>query len=76
MCFDKGHQCSKAIVMAAVFNFLGVLVMTAVNASVAMTIYNMVISEEMRTSHCRSLRCYGSYRDMGNRCVVLWHTYK
>ena len=32
----------KAIVMAAVFNFLGVLVMTVVNASVAMTIYNMV----------------------------------
>lgn len=32
----------KAIVMAAVFNFLGVFVMTAVNASVAMTIYNMV----------------------------------
>ena len=32
----------KAIVMAAVFNFLGVFVMTALNASVAMTIYNMV----------------------------------
>ena len=32
----------KAILMAAVFNFLGVFVMTAVNASVAMTIYNMV----------------------------------
>ncbi len=32
----------KAIIMAAVFNFLGVLVMTALNASVAMTIYNMV----------------------------------
>lgn len=32
----------KAIIMAAVFNFLGVLVMTAINASVAMTIYNMV----------------------------------
>ena len=32
----------KAIIMAAIFNFLGVLVMTAVNASVAMTIYNMV----------------------------------
>lgn len=32
----------KAIVMAAIFNFFGVLVMTAVNASVAMTIYNMV----------------------------------
>lgn len=32
----------SAIIMAAVFNFLGVFVMTAVNASVAMTIYNMV----------------------------------
>lgn len=32
----------KAIIMAAVFNFLGVLIMTSVNASVAFTIYNMV----------------------------------
>ena len=32
----------KAIIMAAVFNFLGVLVMTSLNASVAFTIYNMV----------------------------------
>ncbi len=32
----------KAIVMAAVFNFLGVLVMTLVSNAVAMTIYNMV----------------------------------
>ena len=32
----------KAIVMAAIFNFLGVLIMTSVNASVAFTIYNMV----------------------------------
>ncbi len=31
-----------AILMAAVFNFLGVLVMTALNAKVAMTIYHMV----------------------------------
>ena len=31
-----------AIIMAAVFNFLGVLVMTAINKSVAETIYNMV----------------------------------
>ncbi len=31
----------KAILMAAVFNFLGVLVMTSLNASVAMTIYNI-----------------------------------
>lgn len=31
-----------AIIMAAVFNFLGVLVMTMVNAKVAATIYNMV----------------------------------
>ncbi|MGI6200645.1 MAG: inorganic phosphate transporter [Christensenellales bacterium] len=32
----------KAILMAAVFNFLGVLCMTLVNATVAETIYNMV----------------------------------
>ena len=32
----------KAILMAAVFNFLGVLVMTTINSSVAFTIYNMV----------------------------------
>lgn len=32
----------KAILMAAFFNFLGVLVMTTVNATVAQTIYNMV----------------------------------
>lgn len=32
----------NAIIMAAVFNFLGVLVMTLVNATVAQTIYKMV----------------------------------
>jgi len=31
-----------AIIMAAIFNFLGVFVMTMVNASVAATVYNMV----------------------------------
>ena len=31
-----------AIIMAAFFNFLGVLLMTMINANVAMTIYNMV----------------------------------
>ena len=34
----------KAIIMAAIFNFLGVLIMTSVNASVAFTIYNMVFN--------------------------------
>lgn len=32
----------NAILMAAVFNFLGLLLMTFINASVAVTIYNMV----------------------------------
>ncbi len=32
----------SAILMAAVFNFLGVFIMTIINANVAMTIYNMV----------------------------------
>lgn len=38
----RAIEVRKAIMMAAVFNFLGVFVMTAINASVAMTIYNMV----------------------------------
>ena len=38
----KAISVRKAIVMAALFNFLGVLVMTSINASVAFTIYNMV----------------------------------
>ena len=38
----KSISPKAAILMAAVFNFLGVLVMTMVNASVAATIYNMV----------------------------------
>lgn len=32
----------SAILMAAVFNFLGVFIMTSINANVAQTIYNMV----------------------------------
>jgi len=32
----------KAIIMAAIFNFLGVFIMTSINASVAFTIYKMV----------------------------------
>ncbi|WP_101698584.1 inorganic phosphate transporter [Clostridium minihomine] len=38
----RAMTAKSAILMAAVFNFLGVFVMTAVNASVAATIYNMV----------------------------------
>jgi len=38
----RAMRASSAIVMAAVFNFLGVLVMTLINSKVAMTIYNMV----------------------------------
>ncbi len=38
----RAIEVRKAIIMAAVFNFLGVLVMTLINASVAATIYNMV----------------------------------
>ncbi len=37
----RAISAGKAILMAAVCNFLGVFVMTALNASVAMTIYNI-----------------------------------
>ena len=38
----RAIEVRKAIIMAAIFNFLGVFVMTSINASVATTIYNMV----------------------------------
>ncbi len=38
----RSIKAPAAILMAAVFNFLGVLVMTRINSKVAMTIYNMV----------------------------------
>lgn len=38
----RSMRAKNAIIMAAVFNFLGVLVMTLINSKVAMTIYNMV----------------------------------
>lgn len=38
----RAIEVRKAIIMAAIFNFLGVLVMTLVNSRVAATIYNMV----------------------------------
>lgn len=38
----RAMSAPHAILMAAVFNFLGILVMTSLNSKVAMTIYNMV----------------------------------
>lgn len=38
----RSMKASSAILMAAVFNFFGVLIMTLINSKVAMTIYNMV----------------------------------
>lgn len=38
----RSMDADKAIIMAAIFNFLGVLFMTLINTSVAETIYNMV----------------------------------
>lgn len=38
----RAMKISSAIIMAAILNFFGVLVMTTLNSKVAMTIYNMV----------------------------------
>lgn len=38
----RSMSARSAIIMAAVFNFLGVLIMTSINASVATTVYEMV----------------------------------
>jgi PiT family inorganic phosphate transporter len=56
-----------AIVMAAVFNFLGVLVMTLINSEVAMTIYNMV-NFEGNTSEATVALCAALF------AIVAWAT--
>lgn len=57
----------NAIIMATIMNFLGIVVMTSVNASVAMTIYNMVDfggnSREALVALCAALFA-----------IVLWAT--
>lgn len=55
----RAIDAKSAILMAAVFNFFGVFVMTLVNANVALTIYNMVDfgnnSHEALVALCASL---------------------
>ncbi len=47
----RAIEVRKAIIMAAVFNFLGVFVMTAISSQVAFTIYNMVdFGDDSRTA--------------------------
>lgn len=63
----RSMKASSAIFMAAIFNFLGVLFMTMVNATVAQTIYKMVDfggnSKDALTALCASLFA-----------IVLWAT--
>lgn len=63
----RAISAKKAIIMATIFNFLGVLVMTVVNATVAQTIYKMVDfggnSKEALIALCAAL--FG---------IVLWAT--
>ncbi len=55
----RSIKAKSAIIMAAIFNFFGVFVMTVVNANVAMTIYNMVDfggkSQEALVALCAAL---------------------
>lgn len=63
----RSMKAGSAIFMAAIFNFLGVLFMTMVNATVAQTIYNMVDfggnSKDALIALCASLFA-----------IVLWAT--
>ncbi len=64
-----------AIAMATVFNFLGVLVMTVFNTTVAQTIYKMVdFGGNTQRSFDSSLRCLVCHCIMGNGRLVVWNT--
>lgn len=63
----RAMEPKKAIIMAAVFNFLGVFVMTLINKSVAMTISNMVdFGTDIRAS---SIALSGALAS-----IVIWAT--
>ena len=63
----RAMEPKKAIIMAAVFNFLGVFVMTMINKSVAMTISNMVdFGTDIRAS---SIALSGALAS-----IVIWAT--
>jgi len=57
----------QAVIMAAIFNFLGVLVMTNVNKSVAQTIYNMVDFGD-KTDYALIALCAALF------AIVIWAT--
>jgi len=66
----------QAILMAALFNFLGVFVMTMINKSVAMTISNMVdFGNRYQSQFNCPERSLGIYRSLGNRSLVLWYSH-
>lgn len=69
-CMDVG----KAIVMAAVCNFLGVLVMTLINSKVAMTIKNMVnFGNDNGAALIALSAAMAADRDMGGWSLVFWN---
>lgn len=63
----RAMSATKAIIMAAIFNFLGVLIMTTLNSKVAMTIYNMV-DFEGNTKDATIALCSALF------AIVLWAT--
>lgn len=64
----RAMEVRSAIIMAAVFNFFGVFVMTSINSSVAMTIYNMVdFGTEARSALIALLAALAA--------IVLWATF-
>ena len=73
----RAMKAGAAIAMAAVFNFLGVLVMTMINSRVAMTIYNMVDfggnEQDATIALCAALVAIVAWADGG---VEIWHPHQ
>ena len=65
-----------AIVMAAVFNFFGVFVMTLVNKRVAQTVYNMVDFGGNPDDALTALAPLFRHRGLGDRRMVFRYTDK
>ena len=67
----------SAIIMAAVFNFLGVFVMTKINHSVATTISNMAsFGSNSKAALIAPLCSNDGYCCLGNFFLVFWYSYQ
>ena len=71
----KSMHPKKAVLMAAIFNFFGLLVMTLFSSKVAMTMGNIVDFGESSSALTALAARFICYCCLGCCCLVFWNSY-